>query len=165
MKKGFTLIELLVVVLIIGILSAMALPQYTAAVEKARASEALITLKHMLDVRSVEYLQTGGNDSEAALWKDIAEVTGGTWNSNGEQYCTKYFMYTLMDHDHATAQRCSTDATCTNCTNHQYSIDQTNPYWSDDWRDDQECRAITDVGYKICKGLESNGFTVVDQRS
>ena len=78
-KKGFTLLELLVVVLIIGILAAIALPQYNKAVEKSKVSQALITLKYMRE-RGQEYmLNTNANDWHVTIDKIGLELPSD-WN-------------------------------------------------------------------------------------
>ena len=57
-KHGFTLLELLMVVIIIGILTSIALPQYIKMSERARSSEAMIILA---SVRSAQLRYRAGS--------------------------------------------------------------------------------------------------------
>ncbi len=48
-KKGFTLIEIIVTLVILGVLMAIAVPNYFLMVNKSKAAEVLMTLKDMKD--------------------------------------------------------------------------------------------------------------------
>lgn len=77
--KGFTLIELLVVVLIIGILAAVAVPQYQKAIDKARATEAVTNLKALVQAEETYFL-TNGTYTDTIGNLDVSIPAGQTYS-------------------------------------------------------------------------------------
>lgn len=94
-NAGFTLIEMLVVVLIVGILAAIAMPQYQDAVEKARVSEALVNSRAIMD--GVQRYQQAHPGAYVTSFNQIADVDlkGGTVDD--ATFVTDLFSYVLSD--------------------------------------------------------------------
>jgi prepilin-type N-terminal cleavage/methylation domain-containing protein len=144
---GFTLIELLVVVLIIGILAAIALPQYLYAVEKSRAAEAFVTGKAIVRAQERYYLSNG---SFTYSFDDLDLDFQGTFSATKNILTAKYFYYYLASQQHIQVKSL------------KYG------YWFDMCYQNGSCkgqiRCIASpadaISNKICRGYTMNQFTV-----
>ena len=78
-NKAFTLIELLVVVLIIGILAAVALPQYKIAVAKSRLTQLLVLADATRKAEEIYYMANG---QYTYNWDELGIDISGTVQEN-----------------------------------------------------------------------------------
>ena len=81
-QSGFTLIELMIVVAIIGILAAIAVPQYNTYITKSKASEGL-SLANGAKLAVAEYHSMNGEmpvNNEQAGWTSVSGTNVGSVN-------------------------------------------------------------------------------------
>ena len=153
-KKGFTLIEMLVVVLIIGILAGVALPQYTKAVEKARATEAITNISSL--EKAIDLWKLSNGTPTSAQWKLLEEgaldIDFPCLSFDSDHWClTKNFRYWA---------ECSTDGACEVGT---YRINSNIYYPLVAWRDangnwTRRCGYFDEPSKGVCQTLENQGW-------
>jgi type IV pilus assembly protein PilA len=98
--QGFTLIELLVVIVIIGILAAIAIPNFLAQTSKARQSEAK---QNMTLVNKAQINQRSGvNAPYLTSFDEIATGTLKSKNASPAEATTQNFTYSLASNTSTT---------------------------------------------------------------
>ena len=166
MKKGFTLIELLVVVLIIGILSAVALPQYTKAVEKSRMVQALSLFQPLRQAVDAYVLAAGygrvelvGKPSSVASAELDVDVEKLANCQSGQDRCQgKDFSYDVW----CTGVSCHISICREKPNEEPYCLRNSKSESTSVWS--KTCEAYTDEGYAMCKSLEPQGWDLDDER-
>ncbi|MFK7960038.1 MAG: competence type IV pilus major pilin ComGC [Phycisphaerales bacterium] len=77
MNRGFTLIEILIVVVILGILAAIVIPQFTSASEDAQQSQVQSQLQTVRGQIELFNVQTGAYPASVVAGTDWSDMTGG----------------------------------------------------------------------------------------
>ena len=74
-KKGFTLAELLIVVAIIAVLVAIAIPVFSAQLEKSRDATSIANIRKAYDEAQIQLMERGAESGDA---KEIYELKNTT---------------------------------------------------------------------------------------
>ena len=156
---GFTLIELLVVVLIIGILAAVAVPQYQKAVEKARAAEAVSLMLSLERAVEIWILANGlkSGDFLPGAWgtnQDVLDIDiPCTPVSNGCE--TKSFAYNAESSNSGAVVY----AYRNNSNTYYVLVSQrlNNGTW------ERTCGYFDSTGKAVCEGLRAQGWNAIKE--
>ncbi|WP_428043838.1 type IV pilin protein, partial [Candidatus Avelusimicrobium faecicola] len=140
---GFTLIELLVVVLIIGILAAMALPQYFKAVERSRMAEAVTLMDSIVKSQRRKLMQT---NRYANLFAGLDVSFKG---ARSNYYYTKrdgngFIISLTYDGSSVTASRTFNSSSSSDSLQYRYQLKR---YYQSDYT---SCWGYNDAGKELC---------------
>lgn len=164
-KAGFTLIELLVVVLIIGILAAVAVPQYQKAVEKARAAEAVLTVSALEKELELWILQNGMKnvdffDQLSQDYQPPLSIEPVCTFIEEEEVCLSptNYEYLAQCRPYNEVPRCVIDIR-RNTSSWYYDI---NSQRNEDGSWGRKCGWNSSIGQAVCDGLAAQGWQSIE---
>ena len=97
-KKGFTLVEILIVVIILGILAAIVIPQFTQASTEARISNLrtnLQTIRSQLLLYKTQHTENYPDDDFVNQMTKYSDITGGTSATPSSSYPFGPYLQTI----------------------------------------------------------------------
>lgn len=155
-QQGFTLMELLITVLILGILTSVALPQYMRSLERARATEAMTNIKALNDAVYAYAAGRSGENICPVSFAKLPILVEGSMSAIGDTITSKLFVYTI--NDAANAPIPGTDCpgvTATRLGGDKYDYIIWNPYTARPGHGATlACTGTTATSIAVCESLD-----------